>query len=624
MDPPKFAPRPQVRPQVSYRPQAKGPHTNGRDFGLPNGNGPCGPSNIRLTAPFAPNGSVSNSIQVDLSPRPRPNFGPASGASVRWSTKPRARVYSRSDPCVGLPRVGDLHASDYSDSSGSHSNTTQFESTGGGNDSYIPMSIGTTSWYPNSDTSHHVFRDPLALHDSTPYSGTSSLLMGDGTPATISLVGSSVLATKSKLLHLSNVLCVPSIQKNLLSVSQFANDNDVFFDFHLTYCVVKDIVIREVLLNDHIREGLYHFLVPVVSASSTVASFAAHTMVQNKTDDCSIITLWHNRLGHPSASVVNDDKGYQCLLPNGKIVVSRHVVFDENRFLSSEHGLRDTVLASTTSVSTMVPIVRTVSSQFVELVTASPPMFDSLPADSFSPSSTNAGAALEPACPCVSNNEDSNSISSSLCSSLPVTNTHPMVTRATAGIYKPKALTIEAMEPSTIEEALFTTEWRAAAQVEYDALISNSTWELVALPPNHKVIGCKWLFKIKKNHDDTIARRKARLVAKGCSQVPGCDFNETFSPVVKPATIRVILSIAVSNGWLLQQVDVNNAFLNGDLDTEVFMQQPSGYVQYDSTGNPLVCRLKKALYGLRQAPRAWFEKLKCFLMSIGFALRLIL
>lgn len=91
-------------------------------------------------------------------------------------------------------------------------------------------------------------------------------------------------------------------------------------------------------------------------------------------------------------------------------------------------------------------------------------------------------------------------------------------------------------------------------------------------PPDRKVIGCKWLFKINRNPNGSVSRRKARLVAKGCSQAPGCDFIETFSPVVKPTTIRVILSIAVSRRWSLRQVDVNHAFLNGDLDTEVFMQ----------------------------------------------------
>lgn len=127
---------------------------------------------------------------------------------------------------------------------------------------------------------------------------------------------------------------------------------------------------------------------------------------------------------------------------------------------------------------------------------------------------------------------------------------------------------------------------------------------MVSLPPDRKTIGCKWLFKIKKNPNGPINRRKARLVANGCSQVPGCDFNETFSPVVKPATIRVILSIAVTNGWILCQVDVNNVFLNGDLTNEVYMQQPPRYVQYGPNGELLVYHLTKALYGLRQAPRA--------------------
>ncbi|KAK5783772.1 hypothetical protein PVK06_038285 [Gossypium arboreum] len=151
-----------------------------------------------------------------------------------------------------------------------------------------------------------------------------------------------------------------------------------------------------------------------------------------------------------------------------------------------------------------------------------------------------------------------------------------MVTRSKAGIFKPKALCADnvevKVEPSSIEEALAHPDWRLVVQAEYDALIANSTWELCSLPPGRKAIGYKWLFKIKKNPDGTINRRKARLVANGCSQVPRCDFQETFSPVVKHATIRVILSVVVTKGWPLRQVDVNNAFLNGDLTDDVFMK----------------------------------------------------
>ncbi|KAK5817376.1 hypothetical protein PVK06_022300 [Gossypium arboreum] len=154
-----------------------------------------------------------------------------------------------------------------------------------------------------------------------------------------------------------------------------------------------------------------------------------------------------------------------------------------------------------------------------------------------------------------------------------------MVTRSKAGIFKPRTFCADKVEvePCTVEEALRHPDWQLAIQAEFDALLANSTWELCPLPSGRKAIGCKWLFKIKKNPDGSINRRKARLVAKGCSQVPGCDFKETFSPVVKPATIRLILSVAVTKGWHLRQVDVNNAFLNGDLTDDMFMQQPPGY-----------------------------------------------
>lgn len=152
---------------------------------------------------------------------------------------------------------------------------------------------------------------------------------------------------------------------------------------------------------------------------------------------------------------------------------------------------------------------------------------------------------------------------------------------------------------------------------EFNALIRNGTWQLVPPDGVTNVVGCKWIFRIKRNSNGSIDRYKARLVAKGFHQRPGVDYHDTFSPVIKPVTIRLILSLAVSRGWSLRQLDVNNAFLQGTLRDDVYMTQPPGFV--DSDHPHYVCKLRKALYGLKQAPRAWYNELRQFLLSSGFS-----
>lgn len=130
--------------------------------------------------------------------------------------------------------------------------------------------------------------------------------------------------------------------------------------------------------------------------------------------------------------------------------------------------------------------------------------------------------------------------------------------------------------------------------------MNTNTWSLVPLPKDIEPIGCKWVFRVKYNPDGSVSKHKARLVAKGFHQQEGFDFFETFGPVVKPTTVRVVLSLALSNNWSLRQIDVNNAFLNSDLSEEVYMTQPPGFEQGDSS---LVCKFYKALYDVKQAPR---------------------
>ncbi|KAK9947389.1 hypothetical protein M0R45_003016 [Rubus argutus] len=208
-----------------------------------------------------------------------------------------------------------------------------------------------------------------------------------------------------------------------------------------------------------------------------------------------------------------------------------------------------------------------------------------------------------------------------------VVNDHSMLTRAKRGICQKKCflsfvstssaqLDGSSIEPYNYKAALKVPEWKLAMQEEYDALMHQHTWSLVPLPPNKNLVSCKWIFKIKRNADGSVARHKARLVARGFSQEYGVDYDETFSPVVRHTTVRMMLCLAASSGWSLYQMDVKNAFLHGILNEEVYMSQPSGFE--DSQNPSYVCKLHKSLYGLKQAPRAWNDRFTAFLPSIGF------
>jgi hypothetical protein len=134
---------------------------------------------------------------------------------------------------------------------------------------------------------------------------------------------------------------------------------------------------------------------------------------------------------------------------------------------------------------------------------------------------------------------------------------------------------------------------------EYRSLMENDTWDLVPLPKGRKLVRCKRVYRTKYASYGTIERHKDRLAAKGFSQVEGIEYNETFSPVAKMNSIHLVLSLAASHKWEVHQMDVKSAFLHRDLQEEIYMEQPHGYVQNYSS---LVCCLKKSLYGLKQAP----------------------
>jgi hypothetical protein len=168
------------------------------------------------------------------------------------------------------------------------------------------------------------------------------------------------------------------------------------------------------------------------------------------------------------------------------------------------------------------------------------------------------------------------------------------------------------------DEALGDTRWKSATDAEIETLLKNQTWHLVPRKQGPNIIDCKWVYKIKRNANDSIDRYKAWLVAKGFKQRYGIDYDDTFSTIVKVATIWLVLFIAVSKGLSLWKLDVQNAFLHSILKDEVYMKQPHGYESKEKPN--FVCRLDKTIYGLKQAPRAWYSMLSSKLQMLGIVL----
>ena len=273
--------------------------------------------------------------------------------------------------------------------------------------------------------------------------------------------------------------------------------------------------------------------------------------------------------------------GYKCLdLSTGKIFVSRHVVFDETLFPYTKSNIPVTDLHLS---SKSVPLPQSIS------VPPSPCLQDLhsnhistciLPAHPalVSTETENASVQANPVSisPAADTESGATSIACSISHNLPndreqaeVTNTHAMITRSKNHIYRPRqpsdnlvrypmpraltaVLNAQETEPSSFSIASKSLQWREAMDKEFSALLHNGTWSLVSPPSNANIVGCRWVYKIKKKADGTIERYKARLVAKGFHQQEGIDFTETYSPVIKHATIRLIISIAITHSWSIK------------------------------------------------------------------------
>jgi hypothetical protein len=327
-------------------------------------------------------------------------------------------------------------------------------------------------------------------------------------------------------------------------------------------------------------------------------------------------------------------QGYRCLDQSTcRIYLSRHVIFDELSFPFQE--TTNTLSAETASPNFNSPLeIVTEPLPHIPLAftgspnttipppdppTQNPP---NVPTTSITPT-TNI--LITPPIITKPTQPNTTPIPNPIITetSPPTTNPHPMVTRSQAGISKPNpkyALNVTydptLLEPTCYTQAAKYEEWRKAMGVEFNALQQSGTWSLVPPTSDMNILPNKWVFKIKKRSDGTIERYKARLVANGYHQQEGINYTETFSPVVKHSTIRIILALAVHHKWPIRQLDVQNAFLHGILSEEVYMRQPSGFIDPNYPNH--VCKLHKSLYGLKQAPRQWSTRFSDYLEELGF------
>ncbi|KAH9084296.1 hypothetical protein LEN26_020917 [Aphanomyces euteiches] len=186
-------------------------------------------------------------------------------------------------------------------------------------------------------------------------------------------------------------------------------------------------------------------------------------------------------------------------------------------------------------------------------------------------------------------------------------------------IYEVNNVTTKLVEPQTfkdVDKSVYRSEWIEATNAEYQAMLANNVWELVPLPAGRKALKGKWVWKAKYHADRSLERFKARLCLKGYLQIAGVDFTDTYAPVLRLDSLRLLCALIATLDLETAQLDVKTAFLNGDLDEDIYMDQPERY-QVEGKTN-MVCKLNKSIYGLKQAPRQWNKKLNNCLLAMGF------
>nr|CAN83340.1 hypothetical protein VITISV_021483 [Vitis vinifera] len=366
----------------------------------------------------------------------------------------------------------------------------------------------------------------------------------------------------------------PEIKKNLLSIGQLTSDNPCFIEFSSTGFVIKD-QLQQVLARGTKKGGLYALKENVIQAMTIPIE-----MVSFSTPDASCETSkidhqtksWKENTANQSS---NSKKCNHCPCTTEQ----RNQFSVEGRISASCNTNQNTEASCVNSIGTPTTLATEIS-----IVAASTNDHNTV-ITTKTPTDVALGQHTD--------NKGTHMITKSKLKNDPSLKSQ-MVTFA--------AIRSDISELKTYRTTLKIPYWLKAMQEEIKTLNKNRTWDLVPRPPTTNIVGSKWVFKTKLKEDGTIDRYKAQLVAQGFSQIQGLEFGETFSPVIKHTTIRLILSLAVTLGWKMRQLDVKNAFLHGFLKEEVFMEQPLGFINEDLPNH--VYKLNRSLYGLKQVPRA--------------------
>uniref|UniRef100_A0A2N9FNP9 Uncharacterized protein n=1 Tax=Fagus sylvatica TaxID=28930 RepID=A0A2N9FNP9_FAGSY len=487
-----------------------------------------------------------------------------------------------------------------------------------------------TTWISDTGATDHFTPDLHNIPDNQAYTDSQLVSVGNGNQLPISHSGNAQIRTSSHIFRLRQILRVPSMKSNLLSVQKFCRDNRTSFYFDANRFQIQDLLTGKPLYKGSSKDGLY----PITGLSlpswpsrvyqsqfsskspipSQAALHASYTASLNQTA-LSSTDLWHMRLGHPQRRVLHhvldrlfvspklpvsntfflgpapsSPRFLSTASPNPSILGPAPLTFNSlpNHLTHPEPNIPQPTSEPTNILIPPEPIPLSISphnpainpaTRLTQpgplLNTSQPgPLLNTIqPAPSSSPN-TVSPTRTNPENPTLANPENP-AVSLS---------THPMQTRSKSGISKKKSFatstTIDYLqtEPQTYTIASKFPQWREAMASKFAALQRQQTWQLVPPSPDQNIVGCRWVYKIKRNSDGSVSRYKARLVAKGFHQQAGVDFAETFSPVVKPPTVRIILSLAAQNQWSLRQLDSVTVYLLLYVDDIIITRNSSSAV----------------------------------------------